>query len=273
MFLRQITGSRHGSFLSIVRYQNTSSKEVDFKTDDLNEDAFASEFGPNIPEAEDAIEREEKFRNYIESKRNVSRFSRVSVFNRHKKMLPTYTDPESDFLKSSKYFRKLYARFGKESGIEPGLAWPSRLQLQQIINEEKEYELSLEQKVNILVERKAEQLSTYEKMVKDTDDALKKMPANIDNYYQRILKREKLEKEKEAKRQEVLDQAREFYGYEVDMRDPRMQEMVKKFQEERKASEKAKKKEEDKKRVMSMQLQQKLKQADKILSQTSNENN
>lgn len=271
MFLRQIN-SRQGNFLSILRYQNTSSKEVDFKTDDLNDDAL-SEFGPNIPEAEDAIEHEEKFRKYIESKRNVSRFSRVSVLKKHEKMLPTYSDPESDFLKSTKYFRKLYARFGKESGIEVGLAWPSRAQLQQTINEEKEYDLTLEQKIKILIERKTEQLSSYEKMVKDTDDALKKMPANIDAYYQRILKREKSEKEKEAKKQEVLDQAREFYGYEVDMRDPRIQEMVKKFQEERKASEKAKKKEDEKKRALSMQLQQKLKQADNILSKTSSENN
>ncbi|RNA39226.1 growth arrest and DNA damage-inducible s-interacting 1 [Brachionus plicatilis] len=271
MFLRPIR-LRQGCLLSLKRYENTSAKEVDFKTDDSNEETL-SEFGPNIPEAEEAMERAEKYRNYIESKRNVSRFSRITAHNKYKNTFPTYSDPEADFLKSDNYFRKLYAKFGKESGIDVGLAWPSRDQLQQIINEEKEYDLTLEQKINALIERKSEQLSSYEKLVKDTDDTLKKMPATIDSFYQRIVKRDKLDKEKEAKKQDVLDQAREFYGYEVDLRDPRIQEMIKKFQEERKVIEKAKKKEEEKKRAQAMQLQQKLKQADKILSQASDEKN
>lgn len=47
------------------------------------------------------------------------------------------------------------------------------------------------------------------------------MPKNIEAFYQRIVKKEKSESDRMAKKQEILDQAREFYGYEVDMRDPR----------------------------------------------------
>lgn len=53
------------------------------------------------------------------------------------------------------------------------------------------------------------------------DDSLKKMPKQIENFYQRIVKKDKADEERLKKKQELLDQAREFYGYEVDMRDTR----------------------------------------------------
>ena len=56
---------------------------------------------------------------------------------------------------------------------------------------------------------------------KETDDMLSKMPKQIEGYFQRITKKQKADEEKLNKRREILDQAREFYGYEVDMRDSR----------------------------------------------------
>ena len=61
------------------------------------------------------------------------------------------------------------------------------------------------------------------------DDSLKKMPKQIENFYQRIVKKEKADEERLKKKQELLDQAREFYGYEVDMRDMRFVTQLKIF--------------------------------------------
>ena len=47
------------------------------------------------------------------------------------------------------------------------------------------------------------------------------MPKQIDSFYQRISKTNAANEEKDKKRKELLDQAREFYGYEVDLRDSR----------------------------------------------------
>ena len=47
------------------------------------------------------------------------------------------------------------------------------------------------------------------------------MPKQIEGYFQRITKKQKADEEKMIKKREVLDQAREFYGYEVDLRDIR----------------------------------------------------
>ncbi|CAF0932814.1 unnamed protein product [Brachionus calyciflorus] len=246
----------------------TKTSETDFKTDEAKFDQIPAEFAPNIPDAEEAHEREVAFRQLIESKRDVSRFSNKTAYNKYKNIMPTYSDSQAKYLKTERYFRKVYSKFGKASAIESGIAWPSKSQLEKLIKEEKEYDLTLEQKVNILIEKKANELKTYEKLVKDTDEALKKMPINIESFYQRIIKKDKSEKDKTAKRQEILDQAREYYGYDVDLRDPRVQEMLKKIQDERKMAEKAKKKEEDKKKQQAVQLQQKLKQTDKIVSKT-----
>jgi hypothetical protein len=56
---------------------------------------------------------------------------------------------------------------------------------------------------------------------KETDELLSKMPKQIESYFQRITKKQKADEEKLNKKREILDQAREFYGYEVDMRDSR----------------------------------------------------
>jgi hypothetical protein len=47
------------------------------------------------------------------------------------------------------------------------------------------------------------------------------MPKQIESFFQRITKKQKADEEKLKKRREILDKAREFYGYEVDMRDSR----------------------------------------------------
>ena len=47
------------------------------------------------------------------------------------------------------------------------------------------------------------------------------MPKQLDVFYQRILKKAKLKEEKKAKQEELLEKAREFYGYDVDLRDER----------------------------------------------------
>lgn len=267
MFLRPLRSFRIGLFQKCAQSTSSQSSDVDFKTSDTKDDEL-TQFAPNIPEAEEESEKKENFKKMIELKRDVSRFSKITPYNKFKKNLPTYTDSEADYLKTERYFRRIYSRFGKESGIEPGIAWPTKSQLQNLIKEEKEYDLTLEQKIDILVERKTNELKSYEKLVKETDDALKKMPANIEGFYQRIVKKEKSEKDKESKNKELLEKAREYYGYEVNIRDPRIQDMLKKLNDERKATEKAKKKEDEKKKAISNQLQVKAKQEQKNASQT-----
>ena len=128
------------------------------------QDSDAFDITPNIPEAEEAQRTDKKFRAYVERMRNVSRFPSKTIWRKYTQAVPTYTDPEAKYLKNPKYFMKVFALNGFKSGIDPGVAWPSKTQLQGIINEEKEFDLTLEQKVNMFIQKKQAEIQNIEKM-------------------------------------------------------------------------------------------------------------
>jgi hypothetical protein len=120
----------------------------------------------NIPEAEEELEKQEKYRAFVERSRNVMRLPRSNAQRKLKKTLPIqYSDPDAQYLKNVNYYRKMYAKYGKASGIVVGLAWPSKEQLQTMIKDEQEYDLTLRQKVQILAERKKNELDSYVKLL------------------------------------------------------------------------------------------------------------
>ena len=160
---RLISSTNYFGF-KVWRGLATNESDVFANNDTGKGDLGAFDLTPNIPEAEEAQEREERFRQYVERSRDVSRFSKITALLKHKRQVPTYSDSEAKYLKDSKYFMKVMARYGLDSGIEPGIAWPSRKQLNSIIQEEKEYDLTLEQKINILIQRKKEEIEKVEKM-------------------------------------------------------------------------------------------------------------
>lgn len=231
-----------------------SKDETDVFAANSNTGEIDSDFDitPNIPDAEESMEKEANFRKYVERIRDVSRFSQTRAEKKYKKVLPTYSDNEARYLNDPRYFRNVYSKYGKESGVEPGIAWPTKQELLNKIEEEKTYDLSLKQKIDILVERKTEEIQNIIDLEKETDDALEKMPKMLEKYYQSVHKKRAVEAERVAKRQEVLDQAREYYGFEVDLRDKRIKDMVEKMQEEKKKAERAKKKEDERKKFNMM---------------------
>ncbi len=51
--------------------------------------------------------------------------------------------------------------------------------------------------------------------------AVQKVPKQIEEFYQRIEKTSIVQEEKKKKQQEILDKAKEHYGYDLDYRDER----------------------------------------------------
>ena len=95
----------------LKRFQSTtvtkSGETSSFgESESQNKDSEDNDFIANIPEAEEAIEREEKFKDYVEKMRDVSRFSKKTALNKYRGTLPTFSDPEARYLKDPKYFRK-----------------------------------------------------------------------------------------------------------------------------------------------------------------------
>lgn len=77
-----------------------------------------------------------------------------------------------------------------------------------------------------------------------------KMPQLIQQYRARLAKADEKEHELDLKRQALLDEAREYFGYSIDPRDPRFEQMKEKKEEEEKTLKKKKKKEEKMARFM-----------------------
>lgn len=151
----------------LFRLYSASNKTGEFsaKSEGKENDA-AFDIIANIPEAEEQMEREQQFRERVERMRDVSRFSKLTAASKYRNKMPTYGDIENaSYIRNDpRYFRKLYALHGKASGIEAGLAWPNAKELNELVKREKELELSLEQKVKLLVERKLKEINSIEKM-------------------------------------------------------------------------------------------------------------
>ena len=73
---------------------------------------------------------------------------------------------------------------------------------------------------------------------------LAKMPQFIEQFRQKMQKKELARQEQEKKKEALVEEAREYYGYPISYYDPRIEELKAKKEEEEKKRLKAKKKEE-----------------------------
>ena len=68
------------------------------------------------------------------------------------------------------------------------------------------------------------------------------MPQFVKEYNTRLEKIAETERQQEAKKQELMEEARDYFGYSIDPRDPRFEEMkLQKEEEEKKVAKKKKK--------------------------------
>jgi len=72
---------------------------------------------------------------------------------------------------------------------------------------------------------------------------MSRMPQFIKEYNVRLEKAADKEREQETKRRELLEEARDYFGYSIDPRDPRFEEMQLRKEEEEKKLRKKRRKE------------------------------
>jgi hypothetical protein len=70
-----------------------------------------------------------------------------------------------------------------------------------------------------------------------------KMPQLIQEYRSKLAKADEQELQREAKRRALLEEARDYFGFNIDPRDPRFERMQEMKEEEEKKLKKLKKKE------------------------------
>ncbi|XP_019749071.1 growth arrest and DNA damage-inducible proteins-interacting protein 1 [Hippocampus comes] len=143
-----------------------------------------------------------------------------------------------DWQKTGKYDGKLYGRYGSRSGIDPASLWPSHTELDKIIAEENEWHPPLEVMLkNIAAKQKeeAEKRMAKEKLIAEN---MAKMPKMIADWRREKRETKQKLKEEKARRDKLLAEARERFGYSVDPRSPKFVEMVAEIEKEEKKKKK-----------------------------------
>ncbi|XP_059178393.1 large ribosomal subunit protein mL64-like [Physella acuta] len=156
------------------------------------------------------------------------------------------------------YRRKLrVAQYGTASGEDPRILWPSRAQLRDQKKEEIEERcgnlsarLQEIQANKIAIEKeKMERRKAIEKKMSE-------MPKLIAEYKNKQVTAEKEKKAKAAKKQLLLDEARDYFGYKIKANDPKFAQMLAEKEEKEKKEAKKLKKEEKKKKLASLQIKE-----------------
>ncbi|XP_034046025.1 growth arrest and DNA damage-inducible proteins-interacting protein 1 [Thalassophryne amazonica] len=143
-----------------------------------------------------------------------------------------------EWQKTEKYDKKLFAKYGFASGIDPAILWPTHEQLEKITEEEKEWNPSLEQMMKNIAAREKEEREKRLAKEKLIAANMAKMPEMIEKWRRQKVETKKKLKEEKARRERLLAEATERLGCAVHPNSPRFLEVVAEIQKEEKKRKK-----------------------------------
>ncbi|XP_023666377.1 large ribosomal subunit protein mL64 [Paramormyrops kingsleyae] len=140
--------------------------------------------------------------------------------------------------KTDKFDRKLFGRYGSISGVDPVKLWPSPEKLEKLIAEEQEWQPTLEVMLQNIAAKEMEREKKVKAREKLIATNMAKMPKMIEDWRRetRALKMKK--REEKARKERLVAEARERFGYALDPRSPKFQEMVQEIEKEEKKKKK-----------------------------------
>uniref|UniRef100_A0A1E1XI08 Large ribosomal subunit protein mL64 n=1 Tax=Amblyomma aureolatum TaxID=187763 RepID=A0A1E1XI08_9ACAR len=175
----------------------------------------------------------------IDRKRDVSRLS-PRQYARGVKL--EYTSPTMDFEYNIKNMRLDYAKFGSATGINPGIMWPSKEELQDMVHIEKKFYPTLQQLFD--EDRAKQQAEVEERRLREEE--IERNMAKLANARIEMLERETERKakseEQRLQREQMILEVREYIGYNVEPSDPKFKEVMEMKEEERKKAQREAKK-------------------------------
>lgn len=138
--------------------------------------------------------------------------------------------------------RLLYARLGEKSGLPPGIMWPSKSQVKFAVEDEKTYFATIQEMIRVVKDKEAQEKEERQKEQEEITRAMKDMPSLMAEFEGKLKKKREAEQEAMKKNSEMLQEARDFFGYAIQENDDR----IVKFLEQKEAAEKERAKEESK---------------------------
>lgn len=242
-------GSKFGfSNIFSVRSCSTLEKSVKFK-----EQTKSGELEYDVvPIFQRESENEEK----ILKMRNKSRLSSSDQNRLHGRK--PYNKSIERFHDSIKYKRKMLGKYGlKVLDANPGIAWPTKEDIEDAKEYEKIYNpLSLEENWKIFEEKKREEEEAIRLREEEIDEKLKNMQHWRAELQRKIDQKEAAENAARKKKEKMMEEIRQQFGFHLDPRSPKFKELMGKKQEEERKQKKAMKKEEKAAREMKKMSEQ-----------------
>ncbi|CAK1578833.1 unnamed protein product [Parnassius mnemosyne] len=191
----------------------------------------------------------------IEKKRNKSRLSSAH-YNLVNGKRP-YETPMSISHLTVKYNRKMYGKYGVSSGVNPSLCWPTK----QEIQERQEYEAvafpyTIKEMMDAAAQRKKEEQLKIEQREKEIAAKFEKLEQWKKELNQKIAKKTAEAQAAKMKKERLVEEVRRHFGFTLDPRDERFQEMLAKREKEQRKLEKQARM-EAKEKMLIAKLQQK----------------
>lgn len=178
----------------------------------------------------------------VEKSRNKSRLSPQDRKVLHDTV--PYDEAQSWIHNTVKYKRMMFGRYGLASGVDPRLCFYSNNELE----DQKEYErvafpFTLQEMMKENAKSKAEQEQAVRKREDDIDKKMAKLDTWTKELNARIAKKEADAKAANDRKERLVEEVRRQFGFKLDTRDERFQELVAQKEKE----DKKKKKEERRK--------------------------
>lgn len=168
--------------------------------------------------------------------RNVSRLPPRAYTRGIKK---EYPEPKYDFDFTMKAMQKAYAKFGKSTGLNPGILWPSKEELKETIYYENKFYPTIHEL--LANERERQRLAAEE--IRQREEEVERNMAKLNGWREEMLEKEekkRLKAEQERiKKEQLIQEVREYIGYNVDPGDPKFKEVMEMKEEEKRKAEKA----------------------------------
>ncbi|CAB3235685.1 unnamed protein product [Arctia plantaginis] len=191
----------------------------------------------------------------IERKRNISRLAPS-----HQNLISgrrPYEEAKSITHLTVKYNRKMYGKYGSASGVNPILCFPTR----KDISERLEYEaVAYPYSIKQMMEQAAQKRREEELKIEQRDREVATKHAKLETWKKelndKIAKKLSEANAAKEKKERLVDEVRRHFGFKLDPRDERFQEMLAKREKEQKKLEKMARKEAREKQMIA-KLQQK----------------
>ncbi|XP_047545792.1 growth arrest and DNA damage-inducible proteins-interacting protein 1 [Vanessa atalanta] len=191
----------------------------------------------------------------IEKKRNKSGLTQAhyNIINGRR----PYEEPKCIAHLTVKYSRKMYGKYGIASGVNPSLCWPTREELK----EKKEFEsvaypYTIKEVMDSVEIKRQEQKLKTEQREMELASKFAKLDQWKKELNDKINKKANEVKAAKQKKERLVEEVRRHFGFTLDPRDERFQEMLAKREKEQKKLEKQARM-EAKEKIMIAKLQQK----------------